>query len=292
MTQFLPVNMRTRSALKKALGLARDDFVGIEGVKQVDKLMLSHKINVSGDMTFTSGKNTNLVIQLSLKHEHFTVVAHAERKTKCVRHRINKDCKIYAFKRDYDERTVSLYDGTSLMKVSFKEFTKMDFDKSNYILIIASKTENIQDTFNDRVTQRNELLKASDGKIDIFHYNTLNDCVKDTFKNYSKALQEPEEISDTEAKFLSNAFGGGLMYAEQYEGEIHGYDANSFYPSILVRHQFQFPVRKGNQLSLTQEDFSTLKYYKYGVYRCNIEFKEDTKNYSDTTIEDTIHTLI
>ena len=64
---------------------------------------------------------------------------------------------------------------------------------------------------------------------------------------------------------------GGLMYADNgYEGEIHGYDSNSFYPSILSTSHFMFPVKQGQFLSLSEAEFKELKYFKYGIYRCII----------------------
>ena len=136
---------------------------------------------------------------------------------------------------------------------------------------------NIKDAYNHRKQQRDILFNNSNGKIDLFRYQSFGQCILDTFRNYSKSLQEPESISHEESIFISNAFMGGIMYAKPYEGQIYGYDANSMYSSKLSEFQFNFPVKQGLCITMTEEEFDSLEYYKYGIYRCEIEYNDDVK---------------
>ena len=131
--------------------------------------------------------------------------------------------------------------------------------------------DTLESVYELRLKQRDELMKATNGKTDIYKYFSITDCILDTFRNFSKTLNEPDDITPEEAKFIDSAFMGGLMYADNgYEGEIHGYDSNSFYPSILSTSHFMFPVKQGQFLSLSEAEFKELKYFKYGIYRCII----------------------
>ena len=262
--------------MNKSLGLKRDDLITIDNVKTVDKLLKFHKIYVFGDAKYTSSNESNLIIKLRLKDSHFTHVGDENRITHINTHRVNKNATIYSFDKIYDTKEVRLYDGKTIIVVSFKEFNTMQRDKKNYIFIKKSKlSTTLEDAYTDRLKERTELIEATKGKIDLFRYSSLNDCILDTFKNYSKSLQEPEQITAQEALFINNAFQGGLMYAEKYDGMIHGYDVNSMYPSIYIHDHFQFPVKEGKLIEINQADFEKLEHYKYGIYHCNVEFDEN-----------------
>ena len=273
---YLPVNMRTRSHMKKTLGLDRDDCIGLNEIKQIDKLLKHHKINVCGDIKYTSKKDVNLIIKLRLYNEHYTLLGDTNRKQHAT---YGYDSAIvFTFKMNYTERTVNIYDGQNEKCISFTEFNKMRKQSKQYKFLQTSKIiPNIKAAYNLRKEQRDSLFNESNGKIDLYRYQSFGQCVLDTFRNYSKSLQEPEPISHEECVFLSNAFMGGIIYAKEYTGQIYGYDANSMYPSKLSEFQFNFPIKPGQCITMTDAEFNSLEYYKYGIYRCVIDCRDDVK---------------
>jgi hypothetical protein len=81
----------------------------------------------------------------------------------------------------------------------------------------------------------------------------------------------------TESIFIKKSFQGGLMFAQQgYKGFGISYDVNSLYPSIMNKNEFQIPVKAGEPMFISQEEFQSLKYFKYGIYHVEIE-QSDTK---------------
>lgn len=90
----------------------------------------------------------------------------------------------------------------------------------------------------------------------------------------SKIATEPEPITETEGEILDKVFMGGLSYHEIYKGFGVLYDINSMYPSLLIDPKFMIPMVAGTPTKLTIEEFESNRarnYFKYGIYRCNIE---------------------
>ena len=126
---YLPVNMRTRSNMKKSLNLDRDDCIGLNEIKHVDKLLKHHKIQVCGDINFTSKKDVNLIIKLRLYKEHFTLIGDTNRQQHATYG--NDDAAVFTFKKNFEKRTVNIYDGINEKCISFKEFNKMQKNRNN-----------------------------------------------------------------------------------------------------------------------------------------------------------------
>ena len=134
-------------------------------------------------------------------------------------------------------------------QIGWDEFYKMKDQKpSIYTFIRLNTSDNkltLKSLYDKSKLQREELLKATEGKIDLNRYKTLNDLIKDQFRMRSEVLIEPEDIDNLEGRWLSNAFLGGLMWCENgYEGALHEIDINSNYPWAMINQYFSFPVKK------------------------------------------------
>jgi hypothetical protein len=96
------------------------------------------------------------------------------------------------------------------------------------------------------------------------------------FRIMNKTIKEPELINQLEGHILNNSSFGGLTYAEKnYNDKANYYDVISMYPFYMMSHEFQFPVKEGEFLTLTEKDFNELKYFKYGCYHVIIEKSKD-----------------
>jgi hypothetical protein len=141
-----------------------------------------------------------------------------------------------------------------------------------------SKHKTLESVYNETKLQREELLKASDNKIDMFRFRSINDLILDNFRMRSEALLEPEALTAQEAKFINGAYKGGIMWCQNdYEGELFEYDINSMYSSAMINQYFLFPIKAGHFIKLTQDQFLELNYYKYGIYKCIIVNNGDDK---------------
>jgi hypothetical protein len=90
------------------------------------------------------------------------------------------------------------------------------------------------------------------------------------FYNNIAHLENPEDITKCEAKWLESAHTGGLIFGDKTSWiDGHNYDINSFYPANLLK--FGIPFKSG--------EFQTLdkfpEFFTYGIYRCKIHHSGD-----------------
>ena len=279
---LLPKQIKSQKLLKSFLGLERGEKIDISLIHIVDELFNGYSIMVSGDAIYTSPKNTKLKINILFKNGHYSLLANEGRnKTsmKANKDKSSNDLYTYIFNSD---NTCKIYGSNGEQIITKKEFLKMQ-DKQSKIytlirLIKYSKHKTLETVYNETKLQREELLKASDNKIDMFRFRSLNDLILDQFRMRSEILTEPDNISPQEAIFISNAYKGGLMWCDKkYEGELFEYDINSMYSSAMINQYFLFPVKAGHFMKLTQEEFLKMKYYKYGIYKCIVLNNGDEK---------------
>jgi hypothetical protein len=88
----------------------------------------------------------------------------------------------------------------------------------------------------------------------------------------TKFIADPEPLDDIEHIVLDNAFHGGLHYSEagSYES-CYDYDMNSMYCSYMQKLNFIFPVTKPTYSTITEEEFTSFKFYPYGLYNVTIK---------------------
>lgn len=268
--QSIPQEIRIPSRLKTFLKLNRFEKVDSKYIKDIDELFKTHKINLSGDEIYISPKTANLTINLKLKDGHYTLIDNENRKApKKVRYNITNTTPIYIYKINAESKTIKYYDGENFETIPTQQFFK-DIKNTHKYICYRSQSDNMEKEFNELKETRNELFKAT--KIDIFQHGKTHDCIMETLMKYSKALTEPEEMTNQESYFIDQAYMGGLRWCEpDYEGQLYGIDKNSSYPATVASNRFVFPVKQGTFKKYTQEEFNKLEFYTFGIYHCNIE---------------------
>ena len=73
-----------------------------------------------------------------------------------------------------------------------------------------------------------------------------------------------------EAEIIESCYNGALIWALPYEGYGFKYDFCSEYPAILRSDHMQWPIDEGELVTITQTEYKTMKYFKYGLYHVNI----------------------
>lgn len=99
-----------------------------------------------------------------------------------------------------------------------------------------------------------------------YFYSAMYKIVK---RSVDKCGKKPQDITFDECKFYQRCYNAGIMSADEYEGEVIGYDFKSFYPNILSNTNFQIPIREG-----TFTDIEELpKKIPLGIYNVKITSK-------------------
>ena len=279
---LLPKEIRSQKLLKLFLNLERSEKIDISLIYKVDELFKDYCIMVSGDAIYTSPKNTKLKINILFKKGHYSLIANEGRKKtlmKACKDKSSDDLYAYIFNSD---TTCLIYGNDKEKEITKKEFLKMQDEQSKKYTLIRlnkySKHKTLENVYNETKLQREELLKASNNKIDIYRFRNLNDMILGQFRMRSEALTEPENINAQEAVYISNAYKGGLMWCEtNYECELFEYDINSMYSSAMCNQYFHFPIKSGHFTKITQDSFMKLEYFKYGIYKCIVINNEDEK---------------
>jgi hypothetical protein len=280
----IPMNFRSPLLLKEALGLQRDDKISIELFPKMEKLM---KINLhcTGDATYTSCESFIRTIHLKLSNGHYTLCNHQKKDmTKRNCHK-EQPLILYIIK---NKQNVIACDGEECHKQTLLTFQQEkqecgDFGEVAYYETdskIKKENEQIEyKTEKDLIEEyanilRNveELHKASieqglEINLKKFHYS-IHEACQYLFNHFSRSIQEPEEISDIEAKWLDDCTSGGLIYAvdDTNVENAYQYDIVSCYPSFMSSTYFQFPTTKG--------DFKQIGFLPnilpFGLYKCEI----------------------
>ena len=143
----------------------------------------------------------------------------------------------------------------------------------------------LKETYDYFVRVADNLKKETNGMINL--YKTGQKWTKAAIKLF-KDLEpnlKAEKILDDEAEWIRNAMKGPLTWAKKYEGEAYYYDIVSRYPSIMMSNHFSVPIKRGEFRTLTQKEFSELKFYQFGIWRVKINkadfklFKINDENY-------------
>lgn len=110
--------------------------------------------------------------------------------------------------------------------------------------------------------------------VDYRKYFSNGNAVEYTFKKYSTHQLnslEIEQITYSECIYMESTNNGGWMKLnESYKNETvesYGYDQTGFYPHLLGKSDFRFPIKKGNVYYIDSLDFKNLY---FGIYKCTI----------------------
>lgn len=272
---------------KKFLGLERNDLVPVSCVAKIEELMVKYSIYVTGDEIYTSPYNRNLKIDLVLSEGHYRLRCKKGRThTGGVCYEAIAKENVYSYIKDAEG--VLICDG-KINRISDAEFGEMK-TCYKYLFLNCDSKENKRDKRLSKleddeklikvrelfILMADELFEMSNGVVNMYKFRSAYNGSRELFRMRSKSVPIPDDIGQSEANIINKSFNGGLMYAKKgYKGFGIEYDFNSMYAYCMSIHAFQFPVRAGEFVRLTDEVFKEMKYFKYGCYHCVVERSGD-----------------
>ena len=241
--------------MKKALKLPPNDKIDLKYIPILEKLLKTVSINVTGDYTYTSTLNKNLIIDLIVFNEHCTVnYDKIEAKVKNIS---SKELKILMYNKiDYNG-----YDGKKIRKISMIEKKNILTFNSDYLLIIANPNECLIKQYNDYVENAN-ILKENSKLFNIYKSGCISQTSLNLFDRFTHHIRAPPKIEEKEALFITNSKQGALIFGEEYSGCGHKFDIISSYPSIM-NSKMLFPIQEGEFKIITQQEFINLEFNRY-----------------------------
>jgi hypothetical protein len=199
----------------------------------------------------------------------------------------------------YDPRTKEAFDGVkhfTTTKCELNQWSVTNSYKSEYIPIKKETDKSLEETYNAFIQRAEKLKKQSRGKINLFKSGTLQKASLALFFFHANKLKiVPEPLTELETKWLINTNHGQMVYKDKTKDlkDLHSYDINSMYASLLRNVYFKIPIKQGTFMKLTRAEFYEAKFYKYGIYRVEIEndgkpntrkmFRFNHNNYYTTT---------
>jgi hypothetical protein len=128
------------------------------------------------------------------------------------------------------------------------------------------------------------LKELTNGEINLYKTGGVSKTAEQLWLNLCNP-PKAEKIGKEEAVWLRSC-RGQLKYSVPYKGKGWKLDITSEYPFIMRSDHFQVPIKAGKFLTLTTEEFSSMKFFKYGIYRVKIItrvnpfiFRPNDKNY-------------
>lgn len=264
------------ASFKNFLGVARDDMIDIKHMPAIEQKLKYYKINVDGDYTYQSTKaDAKLEINLLLKDEHYTLNTTHMQKL----HGVAYEEKIPMLYITLPEGKKKLFDGETERIVNneeFEELRKNPITNTHIYIDIQPKNKNavdIQQEYERFMKEANGIKEDTEGLINCFKTGGRVNTALKLFYYFTQSVN-PEPILDDEARWIHYASQSAIMYAEPYAGPAYKYDFCSMYPSSLARQSNMFPIKRGEFLRLTEEEFNNPAPPKFGIYRCIIEENE------------------
>ena len=270
----LPKEISSQAKFKRFLGLDRGEPVDYKMIEKLQTLFDNVSFSVSGDKKLQMPRK-HLNINLKLKNGTYKLSNNVGRSIVKGKHfKPVKLENVYIYKK-LDDMKYKIYNGFITRTMNIKDFQKQKKDY-NYCFLKAD-TADIEDEYMELVRDARMLYAYSDETIDIFRYQSYPMAALDVWQRYSKIYNYSNDLLEDEAKIINYAFQGGLTYANTgYNGFAVAYDINSFYPSCMINQYLNLPVEEPEMKYLSADEFNSLKYYQYGIYRAEIE-KSSTK---------------
>ena len=256
------------ATLKKILGIPRNDPIDISYIPQIEQKLDTFKINVTGDHTYTSTKQCNREINLTLINGHYKV--NLKSTNVPIKGIAYKDKEHVLYKMSKDNKTINAIDSRKVVFIMpEEEFKQIRANPiSNSKLLIPARTKDILAEYEEFIKDADLLKKESNGLINMYQTGTIVKTSKKLFNHFQQSIS-PEQIEQTESEWLMHASCGALIFADKYKGPAYKYDIKSHYPAIMSHKLMFFPVKEGSFNRIFDEDLK--ERMPYGIYRCEIE---------------------
>src|ERR1044072_7905319 len=188
------------------------------------------------------------------------------------------------YQEDGVNNIVRVYNDNLIRIINIPEMRKLQskalFGKWCFIPVEKNKNigkyETLEEAYKRIYEERNILLEESKKiglTIDLFMcHDSYKKVALWFFKNLSQAVSANEKMDPIEAKWISEAMMGGIIWADnERKGFRRQYDETSLYPSIQ-QSAFTFPISKG-KFQMLKDFINSRGYYIYGIYFAIVEKK-------------------
>ena len=278
----LPKQIASAVGLKKYLQLNRNDKIDIKHLSQIEDLLIKNNCSVtcSGDYQYQSEhvNKFNKNINLKLLNGHYTIHDNLNRDIEKPYKRFQNFFPIAKSKHEmYVMIDNKIYNGVEYKILERKH--KTDFLAKNIVIHCKINThkkteleceEIMKTTYDDYIKKCDEMLKETNGQVNLYKYRSIRFCALEILRMKSKNIKAFSQITTHESEILMNSFGGGLTYINKkmlnIETNAITYDINSAHPCNM---------KSNNMLPMGEPTFHKLKNInmeniEYGCYHCEI----------------------
>lgn len=268
------------SELKHFLGIP---FNAMIEIKHWDKIEKSANVGIfiHCDYQRTPKIDAKRNIHIKLLDEHYSPYINLNNKN--IIFKYNKEAEIRVYSKI--KGVMTYYDGETTTTSENKERNNkyIDIKYDNIKKRVDDKwvkIDTLEEAHKEAVKQAEQCKKYS--SINIYKSGWVNR----TFLYYffwelEKVGIKLEDIEPYEVPFLEGATCGAYMFVEkgQYK-KVYDYDRKCHYSSVLTDNKLFLPIGKGILGHKTTENIekSTNNRFSYGIYKCQIEYKEEYKN--------------
>lgn len=278
------------SHFKNYLGVDREDPIDIDKLELVQAKLPKYCLSCTGDNIWTSSNSKTRRIKLKLIDGHYSIDQNERRSVtyqwkkneripvSCIFH-LSHDNVIY-YHEDLEEPTI-------IDSKGFYEMRKNTRDTHIYINSNCKKKDLIK-MHTEWMKNANKMRDQSKGLINLYKTESISNTALNLFYKHASTI-ETNAIEQDEAEWIDDAHKSPVICCEKgYNGKGYKYDIVSSYPSIMKSKYMLFPVKRGEFVSMTSSDFDSIKFYKYGIYICNVEEGELNTKFVDKLIQSKI----
>ncbi len=148
-------------------------------------------------------------------------------------------------------------------------------------LFIRVKSKELHKEYEQFMKDAVIIKRESKGLINMFKTGSFYTTMLDVLYKKTNHI-EFESLPLSEQIFLHYSYIGAIMTCKkEYKGNCYKYDIRSFYGYIMSNHKNQYPFKSGSFITLSKDEFNSVEFYKFGIYRCKVLGKCDYFVFSD-----------
>ena len=253
---MLPPTLRCPAQLKKALKLDRYALVPVKMLPTVEKLY-TIRITLTGDDAYARDSKGG-GMEIVMKDNHYTLKEQP----------VLKKRMLWNWKDHTKETALVILEGNPMKELPAEKMIEtlkggqFTFRKSAELEGKRGKPLKEQWKIWDQ-----ECKDLKEHNVDMHRTPKYTDAAKREMMMLARDMKF-EPLPPNQQQCIADAMMGGAIYAEKgFEGEVHGYDYNSFYPSLLPKHTFPNGEGKFHILKCKSKTADGRDYWQYGVYR-------------------------
>lgn len=173
--------------------------------------------------------------------------------------------------------TVNVYSENGLTTITSAELKSLRSKPrtGTYLMVCKNvkdptcKKLSLQEEYNMIIAEQKLLFDLTNGRINLFKTGSVAKSAMQLWYDICEPPL-PDPIKQFEAEIIESCYNSALIWAIPYEGYGYKYDFCSQYPAILSSDHMQFPVDQPELVTITQTEYKTMKYFKYGLYHVRI----------------------